>query len=146
MRKKYALSILLLISAHCYAMQTQFFVHDRTGDHFVKQHDVSPFLRSLTPAQLQKYNEVGNRVRAIKLSNGDYRIQEDSAIKGGGPWLATLVAAVGYPVVAVSALGATIASVPAVGPACFAVGWGVAFTGTVAVTKGVIAAAVVPTP
>lgn len=146
MKGKLLLSLVSLVSMGCCAMQTQFFVHDQEGAHTVKRHDVSPFLRSLSQEQLKKYSEVGNKVRAIKLSNGDYRVQEDGRIKGGGPWLATLVAVVGYPVVAVSALGATIASIPVAGPGCFAVGLGVAASGTALVTKGVIVAAVTPAP
>jgi hypothetical protein len=72
----------------CAAMQTQFCVREQGREHLVKSYDVSPFLRSLTPTQLEKYSAVGNRIRAIKLSNGDYRVQEESTIKGGGPGLA----------------------------------------------------------
>jgi hypothetical protein len=136
----------LLASMGCSAMQQEFYVHDQVGTHKVHRYDISPFLRSLTSAQLKKYRDVGNKVRVIKLSNGDYRVQEHGELKGSGPWLATAIAVIGYPVVGVSAIAATIASIPAAGPACFAVGWGVAAAGTALVTKGVIVAAVVPTP
>jgi len=147
---KILLSLLALVSCSCAAMLEQqgqdYVFRDNQESHLVKRYDVHPFLRNLTPGQLRKYYEVGNRIKAIKLSNGDYIARPIGELNGGGPWLAGIVAAVGYPVVGVTALAATIASIPAAGPGCFLVGWGVAAAGTVAVTKGVIAAAVVPTP
>ena len=135
------LSILLLFSMGCTAKQAQFFVDGRE----VKRHDVSPFLRSLSPEQLQKYSKVGNKVRAIKLSNGDYRVQEESTIRGGGPIWGCITAVVGYTAVGAAALGTLIATAPS-GPGCVAAAWGVAAAGTAAVTKAVIVVAAAPTP
>jgi hypothetical protein len=116
MRKKYALSILLLISAHCYAMQTQFFVHDQEGEHLVKRYDVSPFLRTLTPTQLKKFKDVGNRIRAIKFDNGDYRIQEDCAINGGGGFLGAIAVAATLVGGGVATAGLTLGALVTGGP------------------------------
>ena len=141
-------SLALLVPLCCQAMSksAQFFVREGEVLHVVKHHDLSPLLRSMNQRQLEKFVTTGNRIKTIKLSNGDFRLQEAGGLMGGGPWGAAILAAVGYPVVAVAALGATIASIPVAGPGCFAVGLGVAATGGALVTKGVIVAAVVPTP
>jgi hypothetical protein len=126
-------------------MQTQFFVHDTQGTHAIQRYDVSPFLKSLKPEQLRKYCNVGNRIKAIKLSNGDYRLEEDGTIKGGGPWLATAIAVVGFPTVGVAAFATLITTIPS-GPGAFAAAGAVALGGCAAVTKAVIVASVTPTP
>lgn len=139
------LSIVSLISMGCCAMQTQFFVRDQVGNHEVKRYDISPFLRSLSPKQLQKYGEVGNKIRAIKLSNGDYRVQEQGELKGSGPIWACVTAIAGYTAVGVASLGTLIVTAPS-GPGCVAAAAGVAISGTIAVTKAVIVVAASPTP
>lgn len=145
MKGKLLLSLVSLVSMGCYAMQTQFFVHDQCGEHAVKRHDVSPFLRSLSQEQLKKYGKVGNKVRAIKLSNGDYRVQEQGELKGGGPGWACVVAIVGYTAVGLASLGTLIVTAPS-GPGCIAAAGAVASAGTIAVTKAVIVVAATPTP
>ena len=141
-------SLASLVSLCCQAMYepTQFFVREGEQLHVVKHHDLSPLLRSMNQRQLEKFVTTGNRIKTIKLSNGDFRLQEAGGLMGGGPWGAAILAAVGYPVVGVAALAATIASIPTAGPACIFVGAGVATAGAALVTKGVIVAAVVPTP
>jgi hypothetical protein len=131
------LSIVSLVSMGCCAMQTQFFVRDQVGDHEVQRQDVSPFLRSLSPKQLQKYSDVGNKIRAIRLSNGDYRVQEEGTIKGGGPGLGMVL----YWSINVAS-AATAASLAWCPPAAAAVAIG----GHVVATVAAIAATGTPTP
>lgn len=137
--------VLSLACIGCSAMQTQFFVRDQSGDHAVQRHDVSPFLRTLSPEKMQKYNQVGNKIRAIRLSNGDYRVQEESTLRGGGPGWACVTAMVGYTAVGIAALGTLIVTAPS-GPGCVAAAAAVATAGTAAVTKAVIVIAATPTP
>lgn len=144
------LSLAVFLGLPCFGMVIKtdhgFFVNDHNVIHKVKPYDVDPFLRRLSDTQLHKFTDMGNRIKAIQLHNGDYMLRAKGDLNGGGPWLAAITAAVGYPVVGLAALGATIASIPAVGPGCFLVGLGVATSGGALVTKGVIAAAIVPTP
>jgi hypothetical protein len=97
-------------------MQTQFFVRDLEGEHEVRRHDVSPFLRSLSQEQLQKYSDVGNRIKAIKFSNGDYRIQEEGTIKGGGGILGAVAVAATLVGGGIATAGLTLGALATGGP------------------------------
>ena len=143
----------LLISLGCQACmqverQRQFFVHDPSGAHAVKPYDVSPFLRSLTPGQLQKYADAGNRIRTIRMNNGDYRLQEDGKINGGGGLLAAFATlatlTVGGVVAVGTGIGVTIVTFnPIVG---FGAATIVAQGTVVAATYVAIATTIAPTP
>lgn len=70
------------------------------------------------------------------------------SVKGGGPVLATALAVIGYPVVAVgslaTAIGITVATEDA--KAGLTAGAAVATGGTALVTKAIVVAAAAPTP
>lgn len=141
-------SLALLISYGCQAMEqipAQFFVKEGDQLHTVKRHDVSPFLRNLSPQQLTKFSAMGNRIKAVKLSNGDFRLEERGELLGGGPGWACIVAMAGYTAVGIAALGTLIVTAPS-GPGCVAAAAAVAAGGTAAVTKAVIVVAATPTP
>jgi len=149
---KLFLSVLALISINASAMQvirdrTAFRVVDGDVEHGVKNYDVCKPLRGLSEENLQRFEKLGGRYKAIKLSNGDYIVREQGELKGGGPGLSALIAIVGYPVVGVAALG-TLVGVAATGDfggALTAAG-AVATGGCIAVTYAVVAAAGAPTP
>ena len=150
---KLFLSVLALISINASAMQvirdrTAFRVVDGDVEHGVKNYDICKPLRELSEENLQRFEELGGRYKAIKLSNGDYMVREQGELKGGGPGLSALIAIVGYPVVGVaavaSAIGVTIATMD-IG-AGLTTGGTVATGGCIAVTYAVVAAAGAPTP
>jgi len=145
-------SAVLLVSLSCQACmqmeeRRQFFVHDLTGAHVVKPYDVSPFLRSLSPRQLQKYTDAGNRIRTIRMNNGDYRIQEEGGLNGGGGLLAALAVAGTLVVGGVATVGAAAGGLVVAGPAgAFAAGLVTAKATCAAAVYVGIVTTVAPTP
>jgi hypothetical protein len=128
--------------------QGQFTFHDLTGAHVVKPDDVSPFLSSLSPIQLQKYTDAGYRIRAIKMKNGDYRIQEDGRINGGGGLFAAIATAatlaVGGVATVATGIGVTVVTFNPI--AGFGAATVVAHGTVVAATYVAIATTCTPTP
>ena len=128
--------------------QGQYTLVEGKEHHSINRYDVHPYLRGLTSEQLHKFQQVGNRVRATRLNNGDIVVRPGGELKGGGGILATAIAVVGYPVVGVAAVATAIGvTVTTLNPlAGLAAGGGVATAGTAAVTQVVIIAAAAPTP
>ena len=110
-----------------------FFVNDRQ----VKSYDVDPMLRRMSPDQLHKFVEMGNRVKAIQLDNGDYVLRTQGGLNGGGPGLA-VVAYVSINIASAAAAASLAWCPPA---AAF-----VALGGHVVATATAVALAPVPTP
>lgn len=128
------LCIVTLVSFSCLGMMHQvirdengFRVFDGQQEHMVKPYFVDSLLKRMNPEQVQRFIERGNRIRAIRLSDGEYRLQAIVPVKGGGPisgaiayWVVkslcygTAVAAAGTVVVATGgAAGAAVGAVAA---------------------------------
>ena len=146
---KLFISSIMLVGLPCMAMLRQEGLQFRlrVGDqeHVVKSYDVHPFLRNMSSAQLEKFQQVGNRIKAVQLDNKDYVVRPGGELMGGGPIWATITAMAGYTAVGVAALGTLIVTAPS-GPGCVAAAAAVATAGTAVVTKAVIVVAAVPTP
>jgi hypothetical protein len=86
------LCIVTLVSFSCLGMMHQvirdengFRVFDGQQEHMVKPYFVDSLLKRMNPEQVQRFIERGNRIRAIRLSDGEYRLQAMVPVKGGGP-------------------------------------------------------------
>ena len=120
--------------------ESGFRVIDSQKEQVVQPHFIDPLLKRMNPKQLKTFIKQGNRIRAIKLSNGEYRLQTIVPGNGGGIfaaqqayWLTkvSLYAALGL------AVGGTIAVTGgAVVAAGSAVAAGTATVGTVATGVG----------
>ena len=138
---KMLLSLAVFLGFPCFAMVIKtdegFFVNDRGIINAVKPHDVDPFLRKLSPVQLTRFSQMGNRIKAIRLSNGDYMLRAKGDLLGGGPGLAWFsYVAIN---VASAAAAATLSWCP---PAAAAV----AIAGHAVATTAAITLAITPTP
>jgi hypothetical protein len=126
---------------------TGFFVNDRGVINAVKHYDVDPFLRKLSPIQLQRFGELGNRIKTTRLSNGDYMLRAKGDLNGGGGLLAALAVTATVVGGGIVTLGATAGTLVTAGP--IAAG-AVAIAGTKATCAAAvyvgIAATVTPTP
>jgi len=69
----------------------------------------------MNPEQIQRFVERGNRIRAIRLNDGEYRLQAMVPVKGGGPILAGLFYSGTKAVCYGSAIAAATAAVGATG-------------------------------
>lgn len=85
-------SLATLISFSCFSMKRQiirdeigFRVLDGQQEHKVQSHFVDPLLKRMNPEQLNTFVKQGNRIRAIRLNNGEHRIQAVVPGLGGGP-------------------------------------------------------------
>ena len=89
--KKLCLCISTFISFSCFGMMRQI-IRDKNGfrlfdgkqEQTVKPHFVDPLLKRMNPEQLKTFVEQGNRIRAIRLSNDEYRLQAMVPGDGGG--------------------------------------------------------------
>ena len=148
---KVVLSLAMLSSA-CFGMQVmrngaEFKVLDGDSTHPVQNCFKSKFLRGLTEVQLAKFEQAGNRFKAIKMSNKEYGVQEEGGLKGGGPFLTALAVTGTLVVGGVATLGAAAGGFVVGGPA----GAGVAAVLTAKATCAAavyvaIATSVAPTP
>jgi hypothetical protein len=132
--KKLCLCIVTLVSFSSLGMIRQvirdehgFRVFDGQQEHMVKPYFIDSLLKRMNPEQIQRFIEHGNHIRAIRLSNGEYRLQAMVPVKGGGPisgaiayWVVkslcygTAVVAAGTVVVATGgAAGAAVGAVAA---------------------------------
>jgi len=89
---KLCLCIVTLISFSCLGMMHQvirdengFRVFDGQKEHAVQPYFIDSLLKRMNPEQVQRFIERGNRIRAIRLSDGEYRLQAMVPVKGGGP-------------------------------------------------------------
>lgn len=89
---KVCLCIATLVSFSCLGMIRQvirdengFRVFDGQQEHTVQPYFVDSLLKHMNSEQIQKFVERGNRIRAIRLSDGEYRLQAMVPVKGGGP-------------------------------------------------------------
>jgi hypothetical protein len=89
---KLCLCIATLVSFSCLGMMRQvirdengFRVFDGQQEHTVQPYFVDSLLKRMNPKQIQRFVERGNRIRAIRLSDGEYRLQAMVPVKGGGP-------------------------------------------------------------
>ena len=94
---KLCLCIATLISLSSFGMIRQiirdengFRVFDGQQEQAVKPHFVDPLLKRMSPEQLKIFVEQGNRIRAIRLSNGEHRLLAMIPGKGGGLFGASL--------------------------------------------------------
>ena len=62
-----------------------FRLSDGKQEQVVQSHFVDPLLKRMSPEQLKIFVEQGNRIRAIRLSNGEHRLQAMVPGLGGGP-------------------------------------------------------------
>jgi hypothetical protein len=77
-----------------------FRVFDGQQEHMVKPYFVDSLLKRMNPEQVQRFIERGNRIRAIRLSGGEYRLQAMVPVKGGGLIGATIGCVLGKVIVA----------------------------------------------
>ena len=117
--------------------ETGFKVFDGQQERQVNNYDVHPFLRKLTPEQVQKFEEVGGRIRASRMNNGDYNLTPQGGLNGGGPGLAWIT------YVAINAASAAGAAATAW---CPPLATGIAIGGHIAATAAAIALSTTPTP
>lgn len=138
---KLFMSVLMLIGLPCMAMLRQqdghFILTKCDTEHVLNTYDVHPFLRNLSESQLEKFQQVGNRIRAIQLDNGDYVVRPHGELKGGGPGLAW-VAYVSINIASAAAAAATAWCPPLA--ASIVIG------GHIAATATAIALVATPTP
>jgi hypothetical protein len=73
----------------------KFSIVDSQGIHQVKPHFVDPLLKRMTSEQLKTFIKQGNRIRAIRLNDGEHRLQAMVPGKGGGLLGATIGAYIG---------------------------------------------------
>jgi hypothetical protein len=90
--KKLCLCIVTLVSFSSLGMIRQvirdehgFRVFDGQQEHMVKPYFIDSLLKRMNPEQIQRFIEHGNHIRAIRLSDGEYRLQAMVPVKGGGP-------------------------------------------------------------
>ncbi len=90
--QKLCLSIAMVISFSNFGMMQQvvrydngFKVYDGAQEKPVRPCFVDPLLRSMNTEQLKKFVDQGNHIRAIRLSDGEHRLQAMLPGKGGGP-------------------------------------------------------------
>ncbi|HML18972.1 MAG TPA: hypothetical protein PKD74_00130, partial [Candidatus Dependentiae bacterium] len=119
---KLCLCIATLVSFSCLGMVRQvirdengFRVFDGQQEHTVQPYFVDSLLKRMSPEQIQRFVERGNRIRAIRLSDGEYRLQAMVPVKGGGPILAGLFYSGTKAVCYGSAIAAATAAVGATG-------------------------------
>ena len=114
----------MLVSLSSFGMMRQlirdengFRVFDGHQEQIVKPHFVDPLLKRMSPKQLKTFVEQGNRIRAIRLSNGEHRLQAMVAGKGSGPIGAAIGAFLGKGTVEVVCHGSLWAVSWVAGPA-----------------------------
>jgi len=119
---KLCLCIATLVSFSCLGMMRQvirdengFRVFDGQQEHTVQPYFVDTLLKRMNPEQIQRFVERGNRIRAIRLNDGEYRLQAMVPVKGGGPILAGLFYSGTKAVCYGSAIAAATAAVGATG-------------------------------
>ena len=97
-------SLVMLSSLSCFSMmlekniryeENKFTVLDGEHKHQVQPHFVDSLLKRMSPEQLKIFVEQGNRIKAIRLSNGEHRLQAVVPGKGGGLLGATIGAYIG---------------------------------------------------
>ena len=163
---KVCLCIATLVSFSCLGMMHQvmrdengFRVFDGQQEHMVKPYFVDSLLKRMNPEQVQRFIERGNRIRAIRLSDGEYRLQAMVPVKGGGPigfaigygltkalcWSGLIGAGIGAAVVTGGAAAAAVgagagATAVATGAAAIKVGALAASASAIAGTAGVAGA------
>ena len=110
---KLCLCIATLISFSCFGMMRQlirdengFRLSDGKQEQVVQSHFVDPLLKRMSPEQLKTFVQQGNRIRAIRLSNGEHRLQAMVPGKGGGP----ITGAIAYWAVKTLCYGAAVAA------------------------------------
>lgn len=89
---KLCLCIAMLVSLSSFGMMRQL-IRDENGFRFfdgkqeraIQPCFVDPLLRRMSPEKFDKFLEQGNRVKAIRLSNGEHRLQAMVPGLGGGP-------------------------------------------------------------
>ena len=152
---KVCLCITTLVSFSCLGMMHQvirdengFRVFDGQQDHTVQPYFVDSLLKRMNPEQIQRFVERGNRIRAIRLNDGEYRLQAMVPVKGGGPILATAIGIIGYSTAAIGSLFVAVNTAITTGDAKAAISAGATLVtqGATAVTGAVIAAAISPVP
>ena len=150
---KLFVSLIALLSINASGMQilrdrTAFRVLDGNTERLIQSYNTSKFLRGLSEEQLKKFENVGNRYKAIKLSNGEYEIAEEGGLKGGGPVSAGIAYGVVKGLCWTGLIGAGVGAVVATGGAALgaagAIGGTAAAAGTmagaIATTAGATAA------
>ena len=132
---KLCLCIAMLVSLSSFGMMQQvirdengFRVFDGKQEKPVQLCFVDPLLGRMKPEQLKKFIEQGNRIRAIRMNDGEHRLQAMVPLKGGGP----ITGAIAYWAVKTFCYGTTVA---AAGTAVVATG------GAAGATLGVLSTA-----
>ena len=104
--QKLCLSIATVISFSNFGMMQQvirddagFKIFDGKQVRPVQPCFVDPLLKRMNPEQLTKFVEQGNRIKAIRLSDGEHRLQAMVPGKGGGPGGATFGIVLGQVIV-----------------------------------------------
>lgn len=144
---KLCLCITTIISCSSFAMESQiirdgngFKVFDGMQSKAVRPCFVDPLLKRMNPEQLEKFVEQGNRIRAIKLSDGEHRLQ--AMVPGKGGFLLTGVIVhqscrvLGYAGLIVGSGSAIVAGFASSGP----VGGFAAISGVIAASTPAVAA------
>lgn len=134
---------------HIIRDENGFRVFDGQKEQVVQSHFVDPLLRRMSPEQLTTFVEQGNRIRAIRLNNGEHRLQAMVPGIGGGPisgliayWATKSLcygAAAAATTTAVVATGGTAVALATGAAATVAAGTIAAGAGTAVVVAGVTA-------
>ncbi len=110
--QKLCLSIAMVISFSNFGMMQQvvrydngFKVYDGKQEKHVRPCFVDPLLRSMNAEQLKKFVDQDNHIRAIRLSDGEHRLQAMVPGNGGGPIGAAVGVTVGFAAVQGAAYG-----------------------------------------
>ncbi len=89
---KLFVSFVMLVSFSSFGMVHQIIrdengyrVFDGKQEQIVKSHFIDPLLKRMSFEQLKTFIEQGNRIRVIRLSNGEHRLQSMVHGNGGGP-------------------------------------------------------------
>ncbi len=77
-------------------MRNEFKIIDGDRTQIVPSHLVSPLLKRMSPEQFKAFLAQGNRIRAIKSTDGVYRLEESIQGLGGGLVGAWIGSALGY--------------------------------------------------
>lgn len=118
---KLCLCIAMLVSITSFGMvirdENGFRIFDGQNEQVIQPYFVDPLLKRMSPEQLTKFVAQGNRIRAIRLSDGEHRLQAMVPGNGGGLLGASIgfwVGKIGVEVVCHGAIWTT-ALIPVVG-------------------------------
>lgn len=97
---KLCLCIAMFVSITSFGMvirdENGFRIFDGQNEQVIQPYFVDPLLKRMSPEQLTKFVAQGNRIRAIRLSDGEHRLQAVVPGLGGGVGGAAFGVALGH--------------------------------------------------